>query len=62
MEAYEQGKCEQVSRAGLGAVCPGGAGSSWGETCFMQDSLLVTGVKAEVQVRLLFCYSCSWLC
>lgn len=32
MEAYEQGKCEQVSRAPcLGAVCPGGAGGSWGE-------------------------------
>lgn len=32
MEAHEQGKFEQVSRAPrLGAVCPGGAGSSWGE-------------------------------
>lgn len=44
----------------LGAVCPGGAGSSWGESCFMQDSLVITGVKAEVQFMLLFSFYCSW--
>lgn len=38
---------------------------SWrqmGGDCFMQDSLVITGAKAEVQLMLLFSFYCLWLC
>lgn len=33
-----------------------------GKSCFMQDSLVIAGAKAEVQLMLLFSFYCSWLC
>lgn len=33
-----------------------------GKSCFMQDSLVITDVKAEVQFMLLYSFYCLWLC
>lgn len=62
MEAYEQGKCEQVSRVPAGSCVSWRSWQQLGESCFMQDSLVITGVRAEVPFMLLFCFYSSWLC